>query len=256
MIAGQSTLLQRSGLELPSTTEGQVVFGPTPETNPALGLPDPDCRIRASDVFFLGSIVCPQRPECCFAQIFEKPDLKRDHIVRADHQIEGKPDCDYGDQRYHDYWIGDNRWRVVEITLTDMTVMNLCGQEETLTLDGSGRVKGESASALVPKPTQTATPAAALPPNKVTTSQGMLGKTHEVYYDSNCDVVHFKPHDQSKPPSVYRWDQTQEAYVDERDPTNSKTPGQLERLAGIVLKERTGNGWEGTRCGDVPPWAL
>jgi hypothetical protein len=243
-------VLLRAGLEEAYTTEGQLVYGPTPAANLALGLPEPNCSTRFSDLFLLGAIYHPQRPECCFAQIHDRKDTNRNGIFRADYLIEGKPDCEYGDQKSHDFWVGP--WRIVEITPTQMTVINMCGKEETLDIEGSGTVRGEPASAKLPGTAPQ--PAAVLPENKIEDSKGMWGKTHEIRYDDQCDAVVFKPNDPSKPITIYKWDATQEAYVNQADPKISKTPGQLERMAGIILKEYLDSKWQGKNCGDQPAW--
>ena len=245
-------LLQRAGFGEVRTTEGRLTEERPEQSRMPAGLPQPDCSTRVSDVFLLGAIYCPQRPECCFAQVHDRKNHALNGIFRADYLLEGKPDCAYGDQKHHDYWLA-NQWRIVEITTSEMTVMNMCGIEETLNIEGTGSVKGQSGSAMGASRITTSAP---LPPNKVEGSPGMLGKTHEIRYDAGCNVIHFKPHDPAKPPSVYRWDAAQEAFVDVKDPTNIKTPGQLERLAGIVLKEYQNGEWQGTNCGELPPWAL
>ena len=244
-------VLQRSGLEFPSTTEGQMVFGPSPASNLAVGLAEPDCSTRVSDVFLLGAIYCPQRPECCFAQVHDRKDQERNGIFRADYLLEGKPDCEYGDQKHHDYWLG-NQWRIVEITTAQMTVMNLCGIEETLDLGGSGTVKGAQGSVRAPGKDTASQPAELLPENIVENSKGTLGTTHEIRYDDECNRIHLKPTDPAKPTRVYRWNPAIGEYVDEGDPANTKTPGQLERLAGIILKEFQDGQWQGKNCGDLP----
>jgi Domain of unknown function (DUF4157) len=244
--------LQRAGLKDGYTTEGQLVHGPAPATDLAVGLPEPDCSTRFADLFILGAIYHPQRPECCFAQIHDRKDTNRNGIFRADYLIEGKPDCEYGDQKSHDFWIGP--WRIVEITPSQMTVMNMCGIEETLDAGGSGTGKGEPGLANVSGKATEPQPAGALPANKVEDSKGTLGKTHETRYDEQCEVVMFKPNDPSKPASLYRWDPAQEAYVNEAEPTNTKTPGQLERMAGIILREYIDGKWQSKNCGDQPAW--
>lgn len=249
---GQSGLLQRSGLEFPSTTEGQMVFGPTAAANQAAGLPEPDCNTRVADLFLLGAITCPQRPECCFAQVHDRKNHNLTGIFRADHQLEGRPDCELGDQKHHGFWL-TNQWRIVEITTSQLTVMNMCGQEETLNVEGTGSLKGEPASAVVPDRSPSSS---SLPPNLVDHTQGMWGKSHKIHYDDECNAVHFVPNETGKEPKVYRWDPAQQSYVDEQDPTNTKTPGQLERVAGVVLKEYVDGQWQGTNCGDLPSWAL
>jgi len=249
---GPSGLLQRSGLEFPSTTEGQIVFGPTSGANQAAGLPEPDCNTRVADLFLLGAIHCPQRPECCFAQVHDRKNHNLTGIFRSDHQLEGKPDCEYGDQKRHDFWLA-NHWRILDITTSEMTVMNMCGREETLNVEGMGMLKGESASAVVPGRPPTST---SLPPHIVDHTQGMWGKSHKIHYDDQCNSIHVVPHETGKATKVYRWDPAQESFVNEHDPTDTKTPGQMERFTGIVLKEYVGGEWQGANCGDLPSWAL
>ncbi len=249
---GPSDVQQRSGLEFPSTTEGQIVFGPSTGENQPAGLPEPDCDTRVADLFLLGAIHCPQRPECCFAQVHDRKIHNLTGIFRADHQLEGKPDCEYGDQKRHDFWLA-NHWRILEITTAEMTVMNMCGQEETLNVEGIGAVKGEPTSAVVPG--RSSSPAS-LPSHLVDHTQGMWGKANKIYYDDECNSIHVVPNETGKETKVYRWDSAHESFVNEHDPADTKTPGQMERLAGIVLKEHSGGGWDGTHCGDLPRWAL
>jgi len=250
--SGQSGLLQRSGLEVPNVTQGQsssASNGPEPQ---ATGLPEPDCDTFVADLFLLGAITCPQQPECCFAQVHDRKNHNLTGIFRADHQLEGKPDCELGDQKHHDFWLA-NHWRILEITRSGLTVMNMCGREETLTIEGTGTVKGEPASAVVPGRTPSST---SLPPNSVDHTQGMWGNTHKIHYDDQCNSLQFVPNAPGKETKVYRWDSALESFVNESDPTDTKTPGQLERFAGIVLKEHKDGEWQGTNCGDLPRWAL
>ena len=105
-----------------------------------------------------------------------------------------RSDCEYGDQnfwavpssavqpgptavrgpKHHDFWLA-NHWRIVEIgTTSALTVMNMCGREETLDVEGiPALVKGEPASATVPA---RAPSSASLPPHIVDHTQGMWGK--------------------------------------------------------------------------------
>ncbi|MDR4472818.1 MAG: DUF4157 domain-containing protein [Nitrospira sp.] len=239
----QSGLLQRAGLEQPNG--GQ-------DASAASGLPEPDCDTRVADLFLLGAIHCPQRPECCFAQVHDRKNHNLTGIFRADHELEGKPDCEYGDQKRHDFWLA-NHWRILEITTSDMTVMNMCGREETLNVEGIGTVKGEPASAVVPDRPPSST---SLPPHIVDHTQGMWGASNKIHYDDQCNSIHVVPNETGKETKVYRWDSAQESFVNEHDPADTKTPGQMERFAGIVLKEYVGGEWQGTSCGDLPRWAL
>lgn len=241
--SGQSGLVQRAGLEQPNGEQ---------EASAASGLLEPDCDTRVADLFLLGAIQCPQRPECCFAQIHDRKNRNLTGIFRADHQLEGKPDCEYGDQKHHDFWLA-NHWRILEITTSEMTVMNMCGREEVLNVEGIGTVKGESASAVVPGRPRSST---LLPPHIVDHTQGMWGNTNKIHYDDQCNSIHVVPNETGKETKVYRWKPAQESFVNEHDPTDTKTPGQMERLTGIVLKEYSGGGWDGTHCGDLPRWAL
>ena len=241
--SGRNGLLQRSGLEV--SEEG-------PASSPPVGLPEPDCDTRVADLFLLGAIYCPQRPECCFAQVHDRNNRNLTGIFRADHQLEGKPDCEFGDQKHHDFWLA-NQWRILEITTSEMTVMNMCGREETLNVEGIGTVKGESASAVVPGRAPSST---SLLPNIVDHTQGMWGKTHKIHYDDQCNSLHFVPNEPGKETKVYIWDSAQDSFVNASDPADTRTPGQLERFAGIVLKEYKEGEWQGTNCGDLPRWAL
>ena len=74
---------------------------------------------------------------CCFAQVHERKNHALNGILRADYLLEGKSDCVYGDQKHHDFWLA-NQWRIVEITASEMTVMNMCGIEETLNVERDG----------------------------------------------------------------------------------------------------------------------
>ena len=241
--SGQSGLVQRAGLDQPISKQ---------DASGASGLPEPDCDTRVADLFLLGAITCPQQPECCFAQIHDRKNRNLTGIFRADHQLEGKPDCEFGDQKHHDFWLA-NHWRILEITTSGLTVMNMCGREETLDVEGIGSLKGEPASAVVPGRTPSST---SLPPNIVDHTQGMWGNTHKIHYDDQCNSLHFVPNAPGKESKVYRWDSALESFVNESDPTDTKTPGQLERFAGIVLKEHKDGEWQGRNCGDLPRWAL
>lgn len=42
-------------------------------------------------MFLLGAIHCPQRRECCFAQVHDQRNKNLTGIFRSDHQLEGKP---------------------------------------------------------------------------------------------------------------------------------------------------------------------
>ena len=117
----------------------------------------------------------------------------------------------------------------------------------------TGTVKGESASAVVPGRAPSST---SLPPNIVDHTQGMWGKTHKIHYDDQCNSLHFVPNEPGKEIKVYIWDSAQDSFVNASDPADTRTPGQLERFAGIVLKEHKDGEWQGTNCGDLPRWAL
>lgn len=250
--SGHSRVLQRSGLEVPDGTQGQSSSASDGPENQAAGLPEPDCDTRVADLFLLGAITCPQQPECCFAQIHDRKNRNITGIFRADHQLEGKPDCEFGDQNHHDFWLA-NHWRILQITKSAMTVMNMCGREETLDVEGIGSLKGEPASAVVPGRTPSST---SLPPHLVDQTQGIWGKTHKIHYDDQCNSLHFVPNEPGKDTKVYRWDSGQGNFVNERDSTDTKTAGQLERIVGIVLKEYKDGEWHGGNCGDLPRWAL
>lgn len=247
-------VLQRAGFGDVKTAEAAQNGEVQPPVDLAAGLPMPDCRTRFAEMFWIDAIYHPQTPECCFAQISLRDDPNRQGIFRADHLIEGRPDCDYGDQQHHDFWIGP--WRILDITPTLMTVMNMWGEEETLDLQGFGSVRGEAVTTRSQRASAVPKPADPLPEHIVENSQGLLGKVYNIRYDTQCDAVHFLPIAPDKPSISYRWDPVQQEYVDNRDPTNTKTPGQLEQLTGIILKEYQDGGWQGKNCGDLPPWAL
>ena len=252
--SGTDPILQRAGFGEVKLAEATQNGELQSSDDLVAGLPAPDCRTRFSQLFWLDAIYHPQRPECCFAQVSLRTDSNRLGVFRADHLIEGQPDCDYGDQRRHDFWIGP--WRILDITLTLMTVMNMCGEEETLDLQGQGSVRGEAVPAASPGTNPKPSAVDTQPEHIVEASQGRLGKNHEIRYDSGCDVVSFQPHDRAQPARIFKWDPGQELFVDEQDPRNGKTPGQLEQMAGIVLKEYQDGSWQGSHCGDLPRWAL
>ena len=158
-----------------------------------------------------------------------------------------KPDCEYGDQKSHDYWLhlGNDQWRIVEIdSTTRVTVMNNCGEEEVLGIQESGAARQ---SPPLPNTDDTMV----LKPSDEN-SQGALHTTHEIRWDKNCDRVTLTSIDNSKPSSVYIWDSSIEEFVNEKDKSNTKTPGQLESLAGITTKVREDGKWQSTRCGELP----
>lgn len=223
-------VLQRSGLEFPSTTEGQMVFGPTQAVNQAAGLPEPDCRRRISDVYLLGAIHCPQRPECCFAQVHDRKDHDRYRIFRADYLLEGKPDCEYGDQKHHDYWL-DNRWRVVEITTSQMTVMNMCGAEETLEIESAGA---------------SGSPAEALPEKTVEVTESNFGPGVVKIFDG-CQTVVFEPQDTTKPKDTWTTAviMCENSYLRNGDNANPYSVAMVEDYFGLYLL--------GDKCGQPKP---
>lgn len=247
-------IVQRAGFGEVKIAESTQSGTSQPSGDLAAGLPAPDCRTRFAQLFWLDAIYHPQSPACCFAQVSLRSDPNRLGVFRADHLIEGRPDCEYGDQRQHAFWIGP--WRILDITPTLMTVMNMCGEEETLDLQGQGSVRGEAVPAASPAASAKPEAVNPSPEHIVEESQGRLGKTHEIRYDSGCDVVSFQPHDRAQSARIFKWDPGQELFVDEQDPTNGKTPGQLEQMAGIVLKEYQDGSWQGKNCGDLPSWAL
>lgn len=247
-------IVQRAGFGEVKIAESTQSGTSQPSGDLAAGLPAPDCRTRFAQLFWLDAIYHPQSPACCFAQVSLRSDPNRLGVFRADHLIEGRPDCEYGDQRQHAFWIGP--WRILDITPTLMTVMNMCGEEETLDLQGQDSVGGEAVPAANPGASAKPEAVNPSPEHIVEESQGRLGKTHEIRYDSGCDVVSFQPHDRAQPARIFKWDPGQELFVDEQDPTNGQTPGQLEQMAGIVLKEYQDGSWQGKNCGDLPSWAL
>ena len=226
-------VLQRSGLEFPSTSEGQMVFGPSPATNQPAGLPEPDCSTRVSDVYLLGAIYCPQRPECCFAQVHDRKDHARNDIFRADYLLEGKPDCEYGDQKHHDYWLG-NQWRIVEITTSQMIVMNMCGVEESLAVD-------EAVKSAAPQPSEA-------PPQKtIELSESNFGPGMVKIY-AGCEKVVFQPDDPSK--STVTWTvvtkgESDHFYIRDGDESTLYPPPDVENYFGLYLL--------GDKCGTPKP---
>jgi hypothetical protein len=116
---------------------------------PELGVPEPDCSTRVSDVFLLGAIDAnPERPECSFAQIHERKDHERNRQYRADHPLPATP-CPQGDARSHDFWLG-GRWRILDITTTGVTVLNACGDEETLGIETGFQPPATTPAKMVP----------------------------------------------------------------------------------------------------------
>ena len=106
--------------------------GAAPAESPALGLPSPGCATRVSDVFVLGTVYENRaRPECSFAQIHERNDTSRVLAYRADLPLSATP-CERGDVSRHEYWLGGDRWRILEVHATEVVVMNECGEEEVL----------------------------------------------------------------------------------------------------------------------------
>ncbi|MCC2641072.1 MAG: hypothetical protein K0S45_1485 [Nitrospira sp.] len=242
--------LQRSGPVQLSTTEGRVLPASTqPVISSGAGLPEPDCSTHVYDVFRVGTVYYDsQRPECCFAQIHELKHIERERLYRADHSLEGKPTCKHGDQKQYNFWLGNDRWRIVDIDTTRITVMNLCGVEETMEVGGFGKVLRTDEVAVAEGP-------ATLPERTVENPPGSLGPG-SVSYEPECNKVTFTPEEKSKPSRVYIWDPSINEYVDEGDTNKTFTPGRLERIVGITTKVFEGGRWQGERCGEQPPWAL
>ena len=223
-------ILQRAGFGEVRTAEGPLAGEVVPPPNAAAGLPQPDCSRRVSDVYLLGAIHCPQRPECCFAQVHDRKDHARYGIFRADYLLEGKPDCEYGDQKHHDYWL-DNRWRIVEITTSQMTVMNMCGAEETLGIESAGA---------------SGSPAEALPEKTVEVTESNFGSGAVEIFDS-CRKVVFTPGVPIKPKDTWTiiGIMGENSYIRNGNNANPYSVAMVENYFGLYLL--------GEKCGQPKP---
>ncbi len=237
-LAPTPSILQRSGFGEVRSAEGALAGEAKPPPSGVAGLPEPDCSTRVSDVFLLGAIYCPQRPECCFAQVHDRKDHARNDIFRADYLLEGKPDCEYGDQKHHDYWLG-NQWRIVDITTSHMTVMNMCGIEESLGIESTQESGG-------PRPVE------AQPERSVAVSQSNFGPGTVKIFDE-CQRVVFEPDDPSQMRREYRletWTRPglpeMKVYVPQQDKPIPYAPLDLSSMLKVYLL--------GDKCGTpVPP---
>lgn len=146
--------------------------------------------------------------------------------------IEGKPDCEYGDQKSHEFWVGP--WRIVEISPTHMTVINMCGEEETL--DAKDRVGvGASQSSELQRQTRIEVGDTNFGPGTVTISE-------------NCRKIVFQPNDRSKPADTWTAvtkGESDEFYIRNGDETNLYPPPQVEDFFRLYLL--------GDRCGAPKP---
>ena len=186
-------VLQRAGLDEPIVQAPSASASSAPE-NQAAGLPEPDCNTRVADLFLLGAISCPQRSEC-FAQIHDRKNRNLTGIFRADHQLEGRPDCEYRGPKTPRFLAGES---VADCRDHDV---GADGDEHVRARGnvGCGRDRhgqGESRiSATVPA---RAPSSASLPPHIVDHTQGMWGKSHKIHYDDQCNGVHFVPNEPGK----------------------------------------------------------
>ena len=241
-------LIQRQPFLGVSTTEGQFLPAPNPEERP-LGMAQPDCSTPASDVYELHGTITSTNPACSAAGVKDRrndnPMLK---VVRADYRLAGKDPCPgFPGVPDLDIWLAD-QWRVVEIDRFRMTVMNMCGDEEQLTVTGrilsnQEIVKSMPPAASQPPPEQTVD----VPPGTGTLSCA------KVSFDTDCNKVTCIPADESKNKRVFIWKPSINEYVDQDDETHTKTPGTLTTLIGVITKEYDDGEWRGNRCGD-PRW--
>ncbi len=198
--------------------------------------PGTDLDTRVADLFLLGAITCPQQPECCF-QIHDRKNRNLTGIFRANRQLEGKPDCELGDQKHHDFWSA-NRWRILGRHVRSDSHEHV-REGGDLTIEGTGSVKGEPAWPSFPVVRLRRHPCR----GAASTIPGIWGDTHKIHYDDQCNSLHFVPNAPGKEDHS-GWDSALESFVNESDPTDTKTPGQLSGFAGIVLKgaQKTASG--------------
>ena len=131
-VAQSAALRGSNGQTAGATLRRSPEPGAGPAESPALGLPPPDCATRVNDVFVLGTVYENRaHPECSFAQIHERKNMSRVFSYRADLPLSATP-CERGDVRSHEYWLGGDRWRILEVHGTEVLVMNACGEEEVL----------------------------------------------------------------------------------------------------------------------------
>ena len=249
--------VQRQGPEALSTTEGQLLPAPPPQSI-GLGLAEPECGPPVGEIYELQGTMTSTNPACSVAGI---KDLRQGRsllqIYRADHPLVGPDPCPgFPGVADASCWLDAQR-RIVEIDRTRVTIINICGDEEVLETKGavlgSDRILEAIGGTARSEPT---------PDNVIEDAQGMLGRQCAVWYDDNCDIVKFAAKSNAETAaadcdSVYRWDPAQEAYVEVTDGQTgeqaiTKTPGQLEIIAGIRLKTYQEGKWLGTHCGEYP----
>ena len=123
-----------------STTEGQMLPAPEqPPASPGVGLDQPDCGTRVSDVFWLGPASAkPARPECGFAEIYLLKDMSQHLRYRADSRWRRRRLARAATRRTTASGCNtaSNEWRVLEIRDGGIDVMNACGDQETLGIAG------------------------------------------------------------------------------------------------------------------------
>ncbi len=229
-----------------STTEGQFLPAPKPE-DPAFGSAQPDCSTPAKDVYELHGTITSTNPACSVAGVKNRrkddPMLK---VVRADYRLAGKDPCPgFPGIPDLDFWIAD-QWRVVAIDRFRMTVMNMCGDEEQLTV--TGRILGHQ------EIVKSMPPTAPNPPPEQTVDVELrtsIMKCAKVSFDKECNKVTCIPSDQTKTPRVFLWNASINEYVDTDDETYTKTAGNLATLMGIITKEYEDGEWRSNRCGDA-----
>jgi hypothetical protein len=223
--------LQRTPLAELSTTEGHLLPAPSPESIP-LGSAQADCSVHVGDFFWLGPThFYPSRPECSYAAIYERPEIKRWRKYRADYSLEGKPECEgHSGQEHLDFWLhwGQHEWNILEINdNTRVTVMNACGQEETLVKEGAP---------VVPPPS---------PPSGehiVEATGGTIG-TGTVTISDGCKKAEFKPSNGDEPTLTYELETWSKhgapdltVYVQQGQGT-PYPPVDLAKLLGVTLLE-------------------
>ena len=250
--------IQRQGSAALSTTEGQLLPAAPPESI-GQGLAQPECT-PASEIYELQGTMTSSNPACSVAGI---RDLRQERsllkVYRADLPLVGDDPCPgFPGVPHASYWLDGER-RVVEVDRTRVKLINLCGDEEVLEMQGQVLGRDDIVEAI-----GGAAPSEPSPDNVIEDAQGTRGRQCAVWYDDNCDIVKFTPKSNAETPAadcdaVYRWDPAQEAYVKGSDEQGgaqpvTQTPGQLERIAGIMLKTYQGGKWLSTPCGDYPEW--
>ena len=243
---GKVSMQRRFPLDV-STTEGQLLPAPKPEDG-ALGLPQPDCATPVGDIYELHGTITSTNPACSAAGVKDrrKGGSQLLKVVRADYGSIGKDICPgFPGVPDLDTWLSD-QWRVVAIDRFQMTVTNMCGDEERLTVSGRG-LNDREIQANVPQPAPAQPTEQTIPVEPRTSTM----KCAKVSFDLECDKISCIYADASKPARVFLWNPSINEYVDQDDENNTKTPGALALLMGVITKEYQGGQWRGDRCGDA-----